>query len=217
MTHDTPPPDGPDASAPARAETPPTRADTTPLSEAALDAGLRFLHVMEVQGRVEQRYAAVEISALVDLLIGKGVISSRELEDRRERARKEQEAREEKQAFPRLGPPQDKYQVESPPIPCEDNLALCKGACCRLVFHLSMQDLDEGVVRWKYDEPYRIRHDADGYCTHWRRGPGGGCEVYAQRPAVCRSYDCRKDARIWVDYDRREPSELVRKLLPLAR
>jgi hypothetical protein len=25
--------------------------------------------------------------------------------------------------------------------------------------------------------------------------------VYANRPTICRTYDCRNDARIWADFD----------------
>ena len=185
------------------------------VTEQALEESLRFVHVMEVQGRIEQRFVAIEISALVDLLIGKGVISSRELEERRDRARLEQDQRETNILFPKLGPAEDKYKVEAPDIPCDENLALCKGACCRLAFYLAAQDLDERVIKWEYAEPYRIRRREDGYCLHFK--PGGGCEKYENRPTVCRVYDCRKDTRIWEDYEKRIPSERVRKLLPLAR
>lgn len=33
--------------------------------------------------------------------------------------------------------------------------------------------------------------------------------MYAARPAVCRSYDCRDDPRIWSDYARRIPAPFV--------
>jgi len=59
-------------------------------------------------------------------------------------------------------------------------------------------------VRWDHGRPYLIRHDADGACTHLDRALGTGCTVYAQRPATCRTYDCRTDPRIWRDFARRE-------------
>jgi Fe-S-cluster containining protein len=40
----------------------------------------------------------------------------------------------------------------------------------------------------------------DGACTHRE---GHFCSVYDNRPAVCRTYDCRRDKRIWSDYERR--------------
>ena len=31
------------------------------------------------------------------------------------------------------------------------------------------------------------------------------CTVHAHRPRVCRSYDCRQDPRIWIDFAARIP------------
>ena len=47
-----------------------------------------------------------------------------------------------------------------------------------------------------------IAHDADGYCRHLDR-KGCRCTVYANRPVPCRAYDCRKDKRIWADFENR--------------
>ncbi len=113
--------------------------------------------------------------------------------------------------LPVLGPAVDKYAVASPDIPCEENLPLCKAVCCSLVVHLSQQDLDEGVVQWDPERPYWIRH-ADGRCGHF----DAGCTIYAQRPAPCRSFDCRRDRRIWHDYDRRIPNPNLDKLAQAA-
>jgi hypothetical protein len=80
---------------------------------------------------------------------------------------------------------------------------VCKARCCTLAFALSSADLDEGVIRWDYGQPYQIRQRAsDGYCVH-NDPDSHGCTVHAQRPAVCRRYDCRDDPRIWADYERR--------------
>jgi Fe-S-cluster containining protein len=99
-----------------------------------------------------------------------------------------------------------KYAAQSPDIPCAELLSLCHARCCMLSFALSTEDLDEGVIRWDYGQPYLIRQRAsDGYCVH-NHPDGHACTVHAQRPRVCRSYDCRKDARIWVDYEQRIPA-----------
>ncbi|HVV88589.1 MAG TPA: YkgJ family cysteine cluster protein [Kofleriaceae bacterium] len=107
-----------------------------------------------------------------------------------------------------LAPPVDKYAAGTSSPPCAELLPICGARCCRLPFALSSQDLDEGVVRWDHGRPYLIRHEADGACTHLDRAAGGGCTVYAHRPAPCRSYDCRHDPRVWIDYDRRVPAPL---------
>jgi Fe-S-cluster containining protein len=96
-----------------------------------------------------------------------------------------------------------KYQTPSPDIPCAELIPLCGGRCCTLSFSLSTEDLDEGVIRWDYGQPYLIRQRAsDGYCVH-NDPDTRGCTVHAYRPRVCRSYDCRKDKRVWIDYERR--------------
>src|SRR5437588_758017 len=87
-------------------------------------------------------------------------------------------------------------------IDCENRLSLCRGACCRLSFALTVQDLEEGAVKWELGRPYMVRRDADGYCHHLEREQKR-CGVYEQRPIVCRSYDCRKDKRIWADFENR--------------
>jgi hypothetical protein len=104
-----------------------------------------------------------------------------------------------------LGDPIDKYDV--PPLagggpPCFELLPLCEARCCSFEVPLSSQDLDEGVLRWDRGKPYLLQHDADHYCTHLSR-EGPGCTCYAQRPAPCREYDCREDARVWIDYEKR--------------
>ena len=105
-----------------------------------------------------------------------------------------------------LGGP--KYATASPPIPCAELIALCGGRCCMLTFALSTEDLDEGVIRWDYGQPYLIRQRAsDGYCVH-SDPENRACTVHQYRPRVCRSYDCRKDPRVWIDYEQRIPAPL---------
>ena len=103
-----------------------------------------------------------------------------------------------------------KYTTESPAIPCAELIPLCHARCCALSFALSTEDLDEGVICWDYGQPYLIRQRAsDGYCVH-NDPDGRGCTVHSFRPRVCRSYDCRGDKRVWIDYDQRIPAPLVR-------
>lgn len=99
-----------------------------------------------------------------------------------------------------LGSPGDKYAVsaEGGP-PCAELIPICGARCCKLPFPLSTQDLDEGVIRFDLGRPYLIAHGDDDHCVHLDRG-SRGCGVYAQRPGVCRAYDCRDDRRIWSDF-----------------
>ena len=104
-----------------------------------------------------------------------------------------------------------KYDAETAAPPCAELMPLCKARCCTLSFALSTQDLDEGVIRWDYGQPYLIRQRAsDRYCVH--NDPAThACTVHAFRPRVCRSYDCRGDERIWLDYEKRILAPLERK------
>ncbi|HEY0254335.1 MAG TPA: hypothetical protein VGC41_22560 [Kofleriaceae bacterium] len=99
----------------------------------------------------------------------------------------------------------DKYATQSTAPNCEELLHLCRARCCTLSFALSTQDLDEGVIRFDYGQPYLIRQrESDGYCVHC--DPDDlACTVHAYRPRVCRAYDCRDDKRIWIDFAQRLP------------
>ena len=84
---------------------------------------------------------------------------------------------------------------------CAARLPVCQAVCCRLKFALSEDEIISGKVRWDIGHPYIIRHDSDGACTHLESG-SGACGIYADRPRVCRRYDCSGDARIWADFEK---------------
>jgi hypothetical protein len=102
----------------------------------------------------------------------------------------------------------NKYAVAPVDIPCHELIPLCHARCCKLSFSLSTADLDEGIIRWDYGQPYLIRQRAsDGYCVH--NDPAThGCTVHNVRPRVCRTFDCRDDKRIWIDFAQRIPAPL---------
>src|SRR5262249_9185675 len=106
----------------------------------------------------------------------------------------------------RIDPTDDKYALAGlPDIDCDARIPLCRGRCCTLHFALSRQDLLEHVVEWEHMRPYIIRQADDGYCVHNDRDTRF-CGIYERRPAVCRRYDCRKDKRIWIDFEARIPT-----------
>jgi Fe-S-cluster containining protein len=163
-------------------------------------------------GEPGARFERLEVSfeQLLTILEGKGLITDGH---RRLIAKVAERAARLSAPKVRLRQYVDKYAVPSADIDCAALLPLCHGRCCALSFDLSAQDLDEGVVRWELEAPYRIRHERDGYCTHLDRA-GGGCAIYAQRPAPCRGFDCREDRRVWLDFAARVPAPMPEGLAP---
>jgi hypothetical protein len=73
------------------------------------------------------------------------------------------------------------------------------------------KDVEEGIVQWEFGHPYFIAQGEDGYCRDLDRGCMG-CSIHKNRPVPCRGYDCRKDARIWSDFEQRIVSPELDKL-----
>lgn len=143
--------------------------------------------------------------ALVELLAEKQIIGLPELDERKRKVAERlvkrfldvgmgvalQKEEESKYEFSRT--------VE---IDCEDRVALCHAACCRMNFALSRQDVEEGIVKWDLGRPYLIAQDVEGYCRHLDRATCR-CAVREHRPLACRAFDCRGDQRIWIDFEKR--------------
>ena len=179
--------------------------DPNPRNPRDLDDGLRFVHLMGMQTKLDVFDTSIRVLALLEELIARGQVDLRSLDERRERIRRQELERAKDQATVQVAPAVDKYEMQNlPQIDCEARLPLCHGRCCMLTFPLSFQDLDEGIVKWEYKRPYLIKHRPDGYCVH--NTEQRGCAVYANRPAICRSYDCRTDKRIWTDFENRIPA-----------
>lgn len=179
-----------------------------PPSTADLEDGLRFLHVLGMQSKVDLIAQSAYLYALIEELVASGTLDLRAFEERRARVAEREAERMTKEGHVRVfvEETEDKYALtDLPEIDCEARLHLCQARCCTLTFPLSFQDLDEHVVRWNYRMPYQISQREDGWCVH--NDPATRtCGVYHHRPAVCRAYDCREDARIWQDFAGRIPA-----------
>jgi Fe-S-cluster containining protein len=143
--------------------------------------------------------------ALIELLKEKGIITFENLNARQQVVGKRLLKKFEDQGIGVVALQdftQDKYTFkEEVEIDCASRLHLCRAACCRLELALSKQDVEEGILKWDLGRPYMMAKDADGYCRHLDRG-SYRCTVRQHRPIPCRGYDCRKDERIWLDFDR---------------
>jgi Fe-S-cluster containining protein len=165
--------------------------------------GLRYVHFRADANTSKLVEVASFMYAAIDLLKEKGLLDIEELDERKREATKNLVAKfsERGMGVVYQKPEQDKYAFEAGArIDCENRLEKCKAACCKLPFALSKQDVEEGVVRWDFSAPYIIAHKPDGYCQHLDQEKKC-CSVYAQRPVPCRGYDCRKDKRIWSDFE----------------
>lgn len=103
----------------------------------------------------------------------------------------------------RLASFRDKYAIASPDIDCADRIPLCGGRCCSFDVSLSAQDVAERSVPFDLMQPYALPR-VDGRCVCM--DANGACTIYDHRPGACRAYDCRHDARIWLDFDARIPA-----------
>jgi Fe-S-cluster containining protein len=190
-------------------ETRATYASNQPMEgeEAQITRGIE--HANEQANDIAQQLflTATEVGALSNLLVERGLISKDDLKAQRTNvARRLRVLFREQQIGVRLDTRiPDKYAIPPdtlPQIDCENRIPLCHAACCAMRFALSAQDLEEGVMRWDLSQPYVNRLGPDKRCVHQDRG-SLGCTIYEHRPGVCRLYDCRKDARIWRDFEKR--------------
>ncbi|MGD0003980.1 MAG: YkgJ family cysteine cluster protein [Anaerolineaceae bacterium] len=186
----------------------PTPENTRDLQKAfqELERGLRFTHVMMTVNQDQGNEAVAYVQALADVLVDKGILKHEELEEPLEKAR--QEVAEVLMPRVRLADMGNKYaEGQAVEIDCFALLPLCHARCCTFKFFLTKQDLDEGVARWDYGNPYWIKQAADGYCIH-SDPQTRACTIHGKRPHVCRQYDCRRDKRIWIDFEKRIPAPM---------
>jgi len=182
-----------------------------------IELGFMVAHNNATELLVRLDRMTAHVNAVTELLIRDQVIDQPELEALRVELHEQMVAQVPRRVTARVAKASgDKYASSDTVIlDCANRLPLCRAACCRLAFYLSDQDLEEGIVRWDFARPYRIKQDADGYCTHCKPDLRE-CGVWSQRPQPCRNYDCRSDQRIWVDYDARIPNPAIAASAPLS-
>ena len=113
----------------------------------------------------------------------------------------------------RLATAEDKYTVENSEVDCGARIPLCGARCCGFEVTLSRQDLEEKKLGFNIDQPYTLPKDPrTKQCVH--KQENGFCGVYEIRPAICRTYDCKNDIRIWLDFENRIPAPMPDILKP---
>lgn len=168
-------------------------------SRDEFEDGLKFTHIVGQTLRGELARTKAQVFAVIDLLMAKGVLNLDEIEALMEKELDKAEQSINVVPDVHVAPVTDKYQADLlVDIDCADRTDLCGAPCCRVPFPISVQDLEEGTVRWDYFRPYKIAQRDDGRCVHLtaeRR-----CGIYETRPAFCRLFDCRTIREVWTDF-----------------
>jgi hypothetical protein len=173
-----------------------------PVPRPEVESALRNLLHHLTEHRLVQADLSATLKALIETLVTSGAMVPEQFERRRQRALDVSMERLRERPHVQIAAAVDKYAVEPALVDCASLLPICEARCCRLGVCLSAQDLDEGVLQWNYGKPYELRKAPDGWCTH-SDPQTRGCTVYGQRPTICRSYDCRTDKRIWLDFEKK--------------
>jgi len=189
------------------------RPDAEPDLRRKVAEGLLYAHSRLSANTGRTLEATSFLYALIELLNEKGLISIDELDARKRTVgrRLVEQMRGQGTGVVFQDPEHDKYAFDNEvEIDCASRIPLCHASCCRLPFALSKQDVREGIVHWDLGQPYMIDQGADGYCNHLDRS-ACACTIWKNRPVPCRGFDCRKDKRIWMDFEKRIPNPAVNR------
>jgi Fe-S-cluster containining protein len=141
---------------------------------------------------------------LIDFLIEKNGFTPEDLKPYIDKVKREAvEAGESLHAGVALRIIEDEQSIPTIAVNCGERMHICKGVCCKLNFALTPEEVESRDLKWELGHPYFIRHEKSGYCSHMDEQKNC-CNVYDKRPAVCRNYSCREDARIWTDFENME-------------
>ncbi len=177
-------------------------------AKAGVRAGLVYAHERENANTVELEDLIARLVGLVGLLVERGVLDAVEVDAARTRAAAAVRDRMVEQGnviIHRQFKVSKHEFADLPQIDCDKRVHLCRAACCRLQVGLSIEDVEEGILRWHTFHPYALAKTPDGYCVHMDEETCG-CTVYAHRPIPCRAFDCSDDTRIWLDFEARIPN-----------
>lgn len=147
----------------------------------------------------------VFLYSLIDSLIDKDILDEQEFKETALRVKEEITARKE-QFHSGIAVRVDQPQPENEHhvfMNCEERYPICKGVCCKLNYALSVEEIESGAIKWDLGQPYFIRQEKNGYCSHMDLDKKC-CSVYDNRPKVCRKYTCINDKRIWKDFEKME-------------
>jgi Fe-S-cluster containining protein len=170
--------------------------------ERQTERGNLFTHTVLTDQIVRQNESDSFLFGLIDYLTQKGIIVPDDLEKYVSSVKKETiDKKEYAQLGVAIRVDAENESHQFIPVNCEERLPICKAACCKLSFALSIQEIETGEIKWELGKPYHIRHQANGYCCHLKN-EDKKCTLYEKRPSVCKKYSCANDKRIWTDFDK---------------
>ncbi len=187
----------PDEPMPAAFEgPPPASADGPPPASSDLVAELTAL-AETLAARDDHGDLAARVAWLIDVLILRGQLpASFAALAARVKASGDR-------SVVRLATFRDKYEIASAEIDCASRIPLCGARCCSYDVTLSAQDLAERDIPFLVMQPYLLPRE-NGRCVCM--DAEGACTIYQRRPGACRAYDCRRDPRVWIDFEGRVPA-----------
>lgn len=172
--------------------------------ERQVERGNLFAHSVMTDTVLRANQNEAVVNGLVDLLIQHKVVDSDELLAAVQNVRRQiAEAGEAASVGVAIRVDAEGVVAPEVPVDCEARLPVCKAVCCRLRFALSVEEVEGGLMKWDLGRPYYNRQGPDGYC-HQSHAGTHTCDVYEERPTVCRQYSCARDARIWKDFEAME-------------
>ena len=157
-------------------------------------------------GRQAERINEIEsfLYGFIDVMIKKGLLQEEELANAADEVQKEMvEKGELSHAGIGIRIDKPKEALDLVPVNCSERIHICKAICCKLNFALSVEEIESGKVKWDLGQPYFIRHEKHGYCSHLDLDKKC-CSIYNDRPSVCKKYSCANDQRIWKDFEKME-------------
>jgi hypothetical protein len=160
---------------------------------------------LELADRSKFADQAAQLAWIIDVLIERG-----HLTERHRSIASKIRAQQQLRVF--VAPPDPDPE---PDIDCASLLHLCHARCCSFKVALTADEVRDGRVPWELETPYVLGRDLDtGYCSHLDER--GSCRCYGARPSACRKYDCRRDPRVWLDFDARKPAPMPWGVVPLG-
>jgi Fe-S-cluster containining protein len=172
--------------------------------EQQVERGNLFTHTIVSRNADQINLVESMLYGLIDVLAGKGTVTQEEIFEASAKARQEMEEKGQTSgpgvALWIEGDGNDNKEKNFVPVNCAERLHICKAVCCKLHFALTAQQVESGKIKWDLGQPYYIRQEASGYCTHLEPG-SRCCSVYADRPRICSRYSCAHDERIWKDFE----------------